>query len=44
MGVVLAVVFAFGFHHMVDGPLQNWLKVRTRNRAPAPKAVRSAYA
>jgi len=44
MGVVLAVAFAFAFHHMVDGPLQNWLKVRTRNRTAAPKAVRSAYA
>jgi len=44
MGVGMAVAFAFAFHHMVDGPLQDWLKARTRHRAPATKAVRSAYA
>lgn len=45
MGVVAAVAFAFAFHHTVDGPLQDWLKARTRHRPPAPKkAVRSAYA
>ncbi|MBO9501024.1 acyltransferase [Brevundimonas sp. A19_0] len=45
MGVALAVAFAFAFHHMVDGPLQDWLKARTRGRRqPAPAPVRSAYA
>jgi len=44
-GVGMAVAFAFAFHHMVDGPLQDWLKARTRHRSPAPKkAVRSAFA
>ena len=28
----------------VDGPLQDWLKARTRHRSPSPKPVRSAYA